>query len=37
VKLVYSCWREWQRTADETYRRAASARVCHALREAMAG
>jgi hypothetical protein len=36
VKLAYSCWREWQRTADETYRRAASARVCHAQREAMA-
>lgn len=27
VKLAYSCWREWQRSADDLYRRAASARV----------
>ena len=31
VKLAYSCWREWQRTHDDLYRRAASARVSHAL------
>ncbi len=36
VKLVYSCWCEWQRTAEEDYRRAASARVCHALRATVA-
>jgi hypothetical protein len=27
VKLAYSCWREWQRSGDDLYRRAASARV----------
>jgi hypothetical protein len=31
VKLAYSCWREWQVTSDDIYRRAASARVSHAL------
>lgn len=31
VKLAYSCWREWQRSGDDLYRRAASARVAHAL------
>lgn len=36
VKLAYTCWREWQRTGDASYRRAASARVCHALRETAA-
>lgn len=30
VKLAYSCWREWQRSGDDLYRRAASARVAHA-------
>jgi hypothetical protein len=34
VKFAYSCWREWQASRDELYRRAASARVCHALAEA---
>ena len=27
VKLVYSCWREWEHRRDDLYRRAASARV----------
>ena len=41
VKFAYSCWREWQArgapptgtgsNVDDLYRRAASARVCHAL------
>ncbi len=31
VKFAYSCWREWQECGDDLYRRAASARVCHAL------
>jgi hypothetical protein len=34
VKLAYSCWREWQRTGDDLYRRAASARVSRALEAA---
>ncbi len=33
VKLAYTCWREWQRTGDALYRRAASARVCSAQAE----
>lgn len=36
VKLAYSCWSEGEHYGDDTYRRAASARVCHALREAVA-
>jgi hypothetical protein len=36
VKLAYSCWREHARTGDDLYRRVASSRVCHALRETMA-
>ncbi len=36
VKLAYTCWREWQRSGDASYRRAASARVCHALNETAA-
>ena len=35
VKFAYSCWREWETCGNELYRRAASARVCHAL-ESMA-
>lgn len=31
VKFAYSCWREWQWRGDDLYRRAGSARVCHAL------
>ena len=27
VKLAYSCWREWRRSGDDLYRRAAAARV----------
>jgi hypothetical protein len=27
IKFAYSCWREWQRSGDDLYRRAASARV----------
>lgn len=27
VKFAYSCWREWRRSGDDLYRRAASARV----------
>jgi hypothetical protein len=34
VKLAYSCWREWQRTGEDLYRRAASARISHALEAA---
>jgi hypothetical protein len=30
VKLAYTCWREWQETGDDIYRRVASAQVCHA-------
>jgi len=33
VKLAYTCWREWQRTGDDLYRRAASARLRHAIEE----
>jgi hypothetical protein len=33
VKLAYTCWREWQETADELYRRVASAQVCPAPAE----
>jgi len=33
IKFAYSCWREWQCHGDDLYRRAASARVCAALRE----
>lgn len=36
VKLAYTCWREHARTGDDLYRRVASSRVCHALRETMA-
>lgn len=36
VKLAYSCWQEHRHSGDDLYRRAASARVCHALREAVA-
>lgn len=32
VKFAYSCWCEWQRTHESLYRRAASSRVCHAMR-----
>lgn len=34
VKLAYTCWREWQATGDDLYRRVASAQVCHALAHA---
>jgi hypothetical protein len=34
IKLAYSCWREWQRSGDDLYRRAASVRVAHAQSEA---
>ena len=27
IKIVYSCWREWQHRGDDLYRRAASARL----------
>ena len=37
VKLAYSCWREWERTGHDLYRRAASARVSNALAKADAG
>jgi hypothetical protein len=30
VKLAYTCWREWQETGGDIYRRVASAQVCHA-------
>ena len=33
VKVVYTCWREWQETGDDLYRRVASAQVCHAAAE----
>lgn len=33
VKLTYTCWREWQETGDDLYRRVASAQVCAALPE----
>lgn len=33
VKFAYSAWREFEHSGDDLYRRAASARVCHALRE----
>jgi hypothetical protein len=33
VKLAYTCWREWQETGDDLYRRVASAQVCHATAE----
>jgi hypothetical protein len=33
VKFAYSCFREGAHYADDLYRRVASARVCHALRE----
>jgi hypothetical protein len=33
VKLAYTCWREWQETCDDLYRRVASAQVCHAAAE----
>jgi hypothetical protein len=33
VKLAYTCWRAWQETGDDLYRRVASAQVCHALAE----
>jgi hypothetical protein len=36
VKIAYTCWREWQRTGDDLYRQAASARLRHALEEANA-
>lgn len=36
VKFAYSCWREWQCYGDDLYRRAASARVCAATRQAPA-
>ena len=36
VKLAYSCWREGAHYRDDLYRRVASSRVCHALRESMA-
>ena len=31
VKLAYTCWREWQESGDDLYRRVASAQVCNAL------
>jgi hypothetical protein len=31
VKFAYSCWRKWQESDDDLYRRAASARVAHAV------
>jgi hypothetical protein len=34
VKFAYSCWREGQATHHDLYRRAASARVCHATEQA---
>jgi hypothetical protein len=36
VKLAYTCWREGTHSGDDLYRRVASSRVCHALRETMA-
>ena len=36
VKLAYTCWREWQRTGDDLYRRVAAARVRHVREEAKA-
>jgi len=33
VKLVYSCWSEWEHYGDDLYRRVASSVVCHALHE----
>jgi hypothetical protein len=33
VKIAYTCWREWQRTGDDLYRRAAHARLASALEE----
>jgi hypothetical protein len=36
VKIAYTCWREWQRTGDDLYRQAASARLRPALEEANA-
>ena len=36
VKLAYSCWCEHARTGDDLYRRVASSRVCHAVRETVA-
>ena len=36
VKLAYTCWREWQRTGEDLYRRVAAARVRHARAEAKA-
>lgn len=33
VKLAYTCWREWQETGDDLYRRVASAQVCAATSE----
>ncbi len=36
VKLAYSCLREGAHYRDDQYRRVASSRVCHALRESMA-
>lgn len=35
VKLAYTAWREWQRTGDDLYRRAAAARLRSFLTEAM--
>ena len=37
VKLAYTCWREWQRSGDDLYRRAASARVSRAAVAESAG
>jgi hypothetical protein len=36
VKFAYSCWREWQSSGDDLYRRAASARVHAATEQAAA-
>ncbi len=36
VKFAYSCFREGECYGDDLYRRIASARVCHALRETVA-
>jgi len=36
IKLAYASWIEGERTGDDRYRRAASARVSHALRAAVA-
>lgn len=33
IKIAYTCWREWQRTGDDLYRQATSARLHEAQEE----